>query len=199
MLNDAAATLLLNVNIDDTGTRNHITSDHLIVMADYNIEKVEQNIIDSYRTKINFRKIAGIKMKCAKNHFKCSLTSMDKTSYSVDFDDNQFMSSMVQDQMKMLERWQDAANSRTFNDLLTTLEISMEALEMDITLEDSLFNEHFDFVTSNVQRKLVERTPERRTHLDSIYNSFQKALYQIAESIKIISTENKHVEALCTR
>ena len=70
---------------------------------------------------------------------------------------------------------------------------------MDIALEDSLFNEHFDFVTSNVQRKLVERTPERRAHLDSIYNSFQKALYQIAESIKIISTENKHVEALCTR
>ena len=199
MLNDAAAKLLLTIKIDNKEIRNYITSDHLIVTADYNIEKVEQCIIDSYRTKINFRKIAGIKMKCEKKITKCSLTSMDKANCNLVFDTNQFMSSMVQDQLKMLEKWQHEANSSTMNDVLTMLEQSMQALENDIAVEDGTLNAAFDFDSSTTQRKLVLRNPERRAHLNGVYNAFQKALYQIAVSLKFFSIENKHVDALCMR
>ena len=84
---------------------------------------------------------------------------------------------MVQDQLKMLEKWQNEAITSTMNDILTMLEQSMQALDIDTALEDGNFNEHFIFNSSTVQRKLVSRNPERRAHLDSIYNAFQKALY----------------------
>jgi hypothetical protein len=109
------------------------------------------------------------------------------------------MSLMVQDQLKLLERWQNAATSNDTNDILTALENSMQALEHSTLSEDTIINAIYDIDTSTVQRKLVERNLERRSHLDSIYNSFQKALYQIAVSLKIVSTENKQVDALCTR
>ena len=150
MLNDSAASLLVTVKIDDTDIRNHITSDHLIIIADYNIQKVEQVIIDSYRTKINFRKIAGIKMKCKKKILKCTITSSEKSCYSITFDDTQFMSCMVQDELTMLDRWQHEANSDKFDQLLTNLENSMYALEHDINLEDNKFNSQFDSDISHV-------------------------------------------------
>ena len=156
MLNDAAASLLVSVKIDDTDIRNHITSDHLIIIADYNIEKAEQVIIDSYRTKINFRKIAGIKMKCVKNSLKCLTSNADIISYNVLFDDNQFMSTMVQDQQKVLDKWQNAADSDTMTQLIASLEYSMTELENDAAFEDRDSNTDFVSTSSNVQRKLVE-------------------------------------------
>jgi exonuclease III len=75
MMNSTAASLLQHIEIDDSFSRNHITSDHLIVIADYNIEKREQDIVDCYRKRINFRKIAGIKMKCTKHRSRLKNTT----------------------------------------------------------------------------------------------------------------------------
>ena len=199
MINESAAALLASITVDNFESRNYITSDHLIVIADYNIEKVEQNVIDSYRTKINFRKIAGIKMKSNRKIIKCPLTSSDITHYCITFDDSQFLSCMVQDEKNMLEKWQHEASSAVMDDILTALESSMLELEQETMLEDSTFNDLYDSNTSKIQRKLVERNSLRRAQLDSIYNRFQSAIYQIASAVKIISFENKHVEALCMR
>jgi len=199
LLNDSAASLLVSIRIDDSDIRNHITSDHLIVIADYTIEKAQQSIVNSYRTKIKFRKIAGIKMKCTKKTTRCLLTSSAISSFNLAFDESQFLSCMVQDERKMLEKWQHEANSDTIHDILSNLEASILALETETLLEDCKFNEFYDSATSSVQRKLVERNLSRRAQLDGIYNKFQSAIYQLASSIKIISFENRHVDALCTQ
>ena len=95
-------------------------------------------------------------MKCKKKILKCTITSSEKSCYSITFDDTQFMSCMVQDELTMLDKWQNEANSNTMIDILTSLETSMQQLEKDTLLEDKNFNNHYDSASSTVQRKLVK-------------------------------------------
>ena len=83
--------------------------------------------------------------------------------------------------------------------LMTKLEALLFTLEQDISTEDRTFNEHYLSSGALGQRKLVERNLHRRAQLDFIYNLFQVGIAEIASTLKIVTSENRHKDALCLR
>jgi hypothetical protein len=199
MLNASAASLLQNIIVDSAIAQNKITSDHLLICADYNFAKVEQDIIHNYRKRINFKKVSGIKMRCTKKLAKCPNTNQLNKEYTLCFDENQFMSCIAQNAKSTLDKWQEASETITMSDVLQSLESQMDDLELELLTEDSLLNQSHDGEKASVQRKLVERSTLRRQKLDNMHKKFHDAIIQVAASIKIITEENKHVDALRLR
>ena len=199
MMNASAASLLQNVSIGSEIAQNKIRSDHLIVIADYNISKPEQDNVDNYRKRVNFKKISGIKMRCSTKISKCPSTDHQLKEYDLTFDDSQFMSGVAQNAKTNLRKWQEASATRHMLVTLNAIELQMDQLEADVMHEDNAFNEFYDPDTSVTQQKLVERTIARRLKFDIAFSTYQNAITQVAASIKIVNDENKHIDALCLR
>ena len=199
MMNPSAASLLSNITIDSTIAQNHIKSDHLLVVADYKIQKTEQDIVNNYRMRINFNKISRIKMRLNTKVTQCPTTNTLLKQNTLAFDDSQFMSCVAQNSLTSLQIWQEHASTAPMNDILQSLENTLTQLEMDMSLEDNHINAQYDPLTSPVQRKLIERTSNRRDRFDGAYNKFHDAIAHIASQMNIITSENRQVDALCNR
>ena len=106
MMNASAATLIQSTTIGSSIAENLLKSDHLIVVADYRITKNEQDIVNNYQSRINFKKITGIKMRCTTKQVLCATNKTHRTEYDLAFDDTQFMSCIAQNSMTTLTKWQ---------------------------------------------------------------------------------------------
>jgi len=129
MINKSARYALKQVIVDNEFRAELVLMDHAMVVSNYYIELYQQDVGELHKTRIDYRKLAWIKMKLLSTMSCEQGEAYIDMQLALEFNDEHFQSIQVQEDQKMLIKVMKEANKKYCTEVCLKIKDIMNELE----------------------------------------------------------------------